>query len=50
MDAQEQISGATSGGCANEVSNYEEGMVAERRLFHRQLELKQVMADNFYHP
>ena len=33
MDAQEQISGATSGGCASKVSDYKEGVAAEASCF-----------------
>jgi len=33
MDAQEQISGATSGGCASMVSDYKEGVAAEASCF-----------------
>jgi hypothetical protein len=41
---------ATSGGYANEVSDYEESMTAEAGYLIIKLELKQVTTDNFYCP
>jgi len=46
--AQIRVDGATSGGQANKISSHKESLEAKASCY--QLEVKQVMADNFYRP